>query len=114
MPSVSKRKKITIERLAFLTQREFSVLDKKVEMVQKTMVIKDDLLNFATKDDLLNFATKDDLQMTEVKILQAFDKVIVRFDAMEKDSAAHTILHTRIDDELYSHDKRIKKIEAKI
>ncbi len=54
------------------------------------------------------------MQEKTITILEAIDKVLTRFDAMEKDSAAHTILHTRIDDKLHNHDQRIKKIEAKI
>lgn len=55
----------------------------------------------------------EDARMGTVKILQVVDKFITRFDAEEKDRAAHTILHQRISDTMHDHDIRFKKIEAK-
>lgn len=61
-----------------------------------------------TKDDLQLFANKDDLRYTEVRILQAVDKTVVRFDKAEKNyHAADKLLHDR-------HEKRLERIEAKL
>ena len=101
----AKKSKIKLDKLAQMTQKEFLILDKKIDGVRE---------NMATKDDLKHFATKDDLQGTEVRILQAVDEVVTKFDAAEKEHAAHTSLHRRITDELHGHDQRIKKLEAKV
>ena len=46
-------------------------------------------------------------------ILQGVDKIVTRFDAAEKDHAAHAMLHQRITDDLHGHDQRIKKLEIR-
>lgn len=56
---------------------------------------------------------REDLKEGTVKILQIVDKFITRFDAEEKDRAAHTVLHQRISDTADNHDMRLKKIEAR-
>lgn len=61
----------------------------------------------ATKEDLKHFATKDDLTSFKVEILQAFDKVLIRFDTAEKDNMADKLLHDR-------HERRITRIETKL
>lgn len=45
------------------------------------------------------------------KVLQAVDKVVTRFDAAEKDRAAHSSLHKRITDDILDHGKRIRTLE---
>lgn len=72
----------------------------------KRLATKEDLRHFATKEDLKQFATKDDMKASEVKILQAVDKIAVAFDKAEKDHAADKLLHDR-------HEKRLEKLEAK-
>ena len=42
----------------------------------KRFATKEDLKHFATKEDLKDFATKDDMKASEVRILQAVDKII--------------------------------------
>ncbi|MBI2637492.1 MAG: hypothetical protein HYW88_01200 [Candidatus Sungbacteria bacterium] len=111
----AKKQKMTLDKLARMTQGQFSV-------IQKDMATKDDLkelrhgmvMNFATKDDLKHFATKDDMKLSEVRILQAVDIIATKFDKAEKEEAAHTMLHKRITDGLHGHDQRIKKLEAKL
>lgn len=129
MPKSDKKSKMTLEKLAVTTQHEFLSVGKKVDYIQENMATKDDLKDiqrenlrifatkddlrhFATKDDLRHFATKDDLKTTEVKILQAVDKVMTKFDRSEKEDAAHTQLHKRITDEFHGHSQRLKKLEA--
>ena len=78
----------------------------------KQFATKDDLKQFATKDDLKQFATKDDLQKSTVDILCAFDKILVRFDKTEKDSAADKLLHDRHEGKLESHEQRLIVLET--
>ena len=73
---------MTVDALAAMTAREFSVVEKKIDGV------RDDLKHFATKEDLKAFATKDDMKASEVRILQAVDKIATAFDKAEKDQAA--------------------------
>lgn len=56
---------------------------------------------------------REDMRNETVKIIQAFDKVVTRFDRDEKEEAAHSMLHKRISDDLHDHDKRIKKLEVR-
>ena len=105
---------MTIDRLAQMTQDEFSAIRRELAT------------NFATKDDLKKsmmavleamddklerYATKDDLQKSTITILQAIDTVIMRFDKMEKDSAADKLLHDRHETSLENHEVRIKTLE---
>ena len=73
----------------------------------KHFATKEDLKHLATKEDLKDFATKDDMKASEVRILQAVDKIATGFDKAEKDHAADKLLHDR-------HEKRLERIEAKV
>ncbi len=57
-------------------------------------------------DDVLNEVRNENL-----KNLQSNDIIITKLDTILKDQAAHASLHTRITDDLMSHDKRITKLE---
>ena len=92
---------MTVDTLAAMTAREFAVVEKKVDGV------RDDLKHFATKEDLKAFATKDDMKASEVRILQAVDKIATTFDKAEKDHAADKMIHDR-------HEKRLERIEARV
>jgi hypothetical protein len=101
---------MTVDDLAAMTEREFSVVEKKIDGVRddlKHFATRDDLKHFATKEDLKRFATKDDMKASEVRILQAVDKIATVFDKAEKDHAADKLLHDR-------HEKRLEKLEAKV
>ena len=89
MAKSAKLSKMTVDKLASITQGEFKAVREEM-------------------------ATKDDLKTTEIKILQAVDKIATKFDKTEKEKAAHTVLHKRITDDLHHHNQRIKKLEAKI
>jgi hypothetical protein len=93
--------RMIVDDLAAMTAREFSVAEKKIDGV------RDDLKQFATKEDLKRFATKDDVKGSEVRILQAVDKIATGFDKAEKDHAADKLLHDR-------HERRLEKLEAKV
>lgn len=85
-----QKKKMTMDKLARMTQDEF--LAVRSEMNEGFLAIRREM---ASKDDLKQFATKDDLQKSTITVLQAIDSVIMRFDKVEKDSAADKLLHDR-------------------
>ncbi|MEW6408216.1 MAG: hypothetical protein AB1465_06030 [Patescibacteria group bacterium] len=58
---MSKKKKITLEDLAEMMQRQFDEIDGD-------MATKDDLKKMATKVDLKRMATKDDLNALEERL----------------------------------------------
>ena len=91
---------MTVDDLAAMTEREFSVVEKKIDGV------RDDLKHFATREELKRFATKDDMKASEVRILQAVDKIATAFDKAEKDHAADKLLHDR-------HERRLEKLEQR-
>src|SRR5712664_3228797 len=97
------KKRITIESLVGMVKRGFDDVGRQfgdaIERLRKEMATKDDLKHFATKEDLKHFATKDDMKASEVRILQAVDKIATAFDNAEKDHAADKLLHDR-------HEKR--------
>jgi outer membrane murein-binding lipoprotein Lpp len=66
-------------------------LERKVESIREDIIA----------------ATKHDMKATEVRILQAVDKIATGFDKAEKDHAADKLLHDR-------HERRIEKLEAKV
>ena len=117
------KKRVTIEGLAGMVKRGFDDVgrqfDDAIEGLRKEMATKDDLKHFATKEDLKHFATKedlkdvatkDDMKRSEVRILQAVDKIATVFDKVEKDHAADKLLHDRHEKRL---EKRLEKLEAK-
>ena len=71
----SKNKKMTIDDLA--------------EMIQRNVAMKDDLKNFATKDDLKNFATKADLNAFEKRNNERFTEI----DQSLKEKATKNDIH---------------------
>lgn len=105
------KSKITLDKLAQMTHNEFLVTDRKIDEIRGKMATKDDLKHFATKDDLKDL--KEDIRSDTAEILQKVDKIVKKFDAAEKDHAAHTVLHKRITDELHGHDQRIKKLKIR-
>lgn len=107
MRNGNKKSKMTLENLARMTQNEFTAL-------REEMATKDDLKLLATKAELKDMKDTiiDEVRNENQKVLQSSDKVITKLDVLLKDTAAHNLLHKRIDDELHTHDKRIKKLEA--
>lgn len=121
-----KNSKMTLEKLAAMTQDEFLAMDKKVDDIRENMATKDDLRDmqrenlriFATKSDLKLFATKndlsglrdelkDDIRKGTVDVLRAVDVIVTKFDKAEKDHAADKLLHDR-------HEKRLERVELKL
>ena len=127
MPKSIKKSRITLDKLAQVTQREFLHLNNKIEDIQENMATKEDLKLFATKEDLKSFATKEDLKLFATKedlsdlrdelkddirkgtvdVLRAVDVIVTKFDKVEKDHAADKLLHDR-------HEKRLERVESKL
>lgn len=120
------KSKMTLDRLAGITAREFSVVGEKIDKIHENMATKGDLkeltqniaTNFATKGDLKHFSTKldlddlryelkTDIQKGTVEVLQAVDKIATTFDKAEKDHAADKLLHDR-------HEKWLERIGTKV
>jgi len=114
------KKRITIEGLAGMVKRGFddvgrqfsdAIAGLREEMATnedlKHFATKEDLKHFATKEDLKAFATKDDMKSSEVRILQAVDKIATAFDKAEKDHAVDKPFYDR-------HERRLEKLEAKV
>jgi hypothetical protein len=99
---------------------EFSAVRKEMatefSAVRKEMATKEDLKLFATKAELADMKDTiiDEVRNENQKVIQSNDKVITKLDLLLKDKAAHDLLHKRIGDELHTHDKRIKKLEAAV
>ena len=67
-----------------------------------------------TRLDEFKQGITEEMRGETVKILQAVDGVMARFDVAEKEEAAHSALHGRITDDIHEHDTRIKKLEVAI
>ena len=117
-PKIIKKSKMTLDKLAQMTQREFLHLNGEITEIRENMATKEDLKLFATKEDLKLFATKedlgglrdelkDDIRKGTVDILQAVDVIVTKFDKVEKDHAADKLLHDR-------HEKRLERVESKL
>jgi hypothetical protein len=93
---------VTMRRLGQFTEEVIlpgvelivSGLEKKIGSLEtKVESIREDIIA----------ATKHDVKATEVRILQAVDKIATGFDKAEKDHAADN-----------RHERRLEKLEAKV
>ncbi|MGI5826205.1 MAG: hypothetical protein ACOX50_02215 [Patescibacteria group bacterium] len=75
--------------------------------------LKNELRRFATKDDLEDHKDEINAKMTSFKseIIDHADAVMGEIKAIREDLAAHTLSHTRIDDQLDNHTDRLEKLE---
>ena len=118
-----KKSKMTLEKLATLTQRGFLELDEK-------FATKDDLEKFVTKEDLKKelkkFATKEELYLAldktkdEIKeeirgsmnkFLTEADKISKKIDILLQEKEMGMALYQRHDKKLEEHEKRITALE---
>src|SRR3989344_1119102 len=114
-----KKSKMTLEKLATLTQRGFLELDEK-------FATKDDLEKFVTKEDLKKelkkFATKEELYLAldktkdEIKeetrgsmnkFLTEADKISKKIDILLQEKEMGMALYRRHDKKLEEHETRI-------
>ena len=118
-----KQSKMTLEKLATLTQRGFLELDEK-------FATKDDLEKFVTKEDLKKelkkFATKEELYLAldktkdEIKeetrgsmnkFLTEADKISKKIDILLQEKEMGMALYQRHDKKLEEHETRITALE---
>lgn len=114
--TTKKKQKMTLDKLAMITQRQFLDIRKDMKEMVTKEYLDETLGLYATKGDLEQFKEEIVLGIKEenLKVLQSNDKVITKLDILLKEDAAHNVAHKRINDTLYDHDKRIKKIEEKV
>jgi len=114
-----RQSKMTLEKLAVLTQRGFLELDEK-------FATKEDLKKFATKEDLKKFATKEELYLAldktkdEIKeetrgsmnkFLTEADKISKKIDILLQEKEMGMALYQRHDKKLEEHETRITALE---
>ena len=92
---------MTIDKLAEMTQDEFSAIRREMATT------------FATKDDLADGlqSLREEIRGDLVKVLHGVDVIVARFDKAEMDSAADKLLHDRHETALENHEIRIKTLE---
>ena len=105
-PKSIKKSKMTLDKLAQMTQREFLHLNGEIAEIRENMATKEDLKLFATKEDLKLFATKEDLRQFKgdiidevrkenVKVLQSNDRVVTKLDILLKEEVVRTEQYKR-------------------
>lgn len=112
MTHTPQSKRMTLDKLAHMTQQEFVRIDTRLD----GLATKEDLKSFATKEDMNQFKEEvlGEVRKENLKVLQSNDTVVIKLDQIITDQAAHTLLHTQIDDDLHKHDTEIKKIKEVI
>lgn len=113
MVKLVKKSKMTIDKLARITQDEFVTVRKDMHE-GFTDVRKDMHEGFVGFRKDIAEEVRDIMREGNVKIISSNEKVASKLDEFLKDRAAHDSLHKRITDDFHSHDQRIKKVEAKI
>lgn len=102
MTRLSKTKKMTLEKLAVLTQNEFSALGKK-------FATKEDIESFKNevKDEVRDFKeeVKEDMHENMGKFLTKADSISGKLDKLLEEGKAGTALYKR-------HEKRISTLES--
>ena len=113
MTTANKKSKVTLEKLAQITQNEFTAV--RSEMKHEFTAVRSEMKHeFAVaREDMqmLKYEIVDEVRKENLKVLQSNDTLVTKLDTLLMDQAAHTSLHKRNDDALYNHDGRIKKLE---
>lgn len=104
MVKMFKKSKMTIDKLARMTQGEFKVVREEMQSgfksIHEEMATKDDLK--LLKDDII-----DEVRNENHKVIVSNDGVASKLDDLLKDRAADKLLHNR-------HERRLEKLEVKI
>jgi hypothetical protein len=100
---------MTLDMVARMTQAEFGAIRK--EMGEQFGTIREVM---GTRADLKDFndGIVHAVQQENLKVLASNDKLMSKFDVLLKENAAHTGSHTRVEDTLHEHDKRLKNLEG--
>ncbi len=126
MAKSDKKLKMTLDRLAAVTQDEFLSVRKDMdkgfselrgdtqELRGNMQELRGDMQDgFTTVRKEIVEEVRDIVREGNVKIIASNEKVATKLDDFLKDRAAHDVLHKRITDDLHHHDQRLKKVEAK-
>jgi len=98
----------------FLMANKPNGLLTKNDLLEMEARIRKELQKKADKDDLKRFATKDDLNQLREELVVIKDEVVGELKAMREEFEVHAFSHSRLDDEIDDHEKRIKALETKI
>ena len=92
-----KKSKMTLDKLAQMTQREFLHLNGEIAEIRENMATKEDLKLFATKEDLRQFKGDiiDEVRKENVKVLQSNDRVVTKLDILLKEEVVRTDQYKR-------------------
>ena len=127
MPRTVKKTKMTLDKFTRMTQNEFlSVrqdMDKGFSKLRGDMQelrgdmqeLRGDMQGgFTMIRKEITEEVRDVMREENLKIISSNEKVASKLDDFLKDRAAHDALHKRITDDLHYHDRRIKKLEARV
>lgn len=127
MTKGGEKSKMTLDKLATMTQNEFLAVRKEVDKgfsefrgdVEKLRGDIEDLRigtheGFSMIRKEIVEEVRDVVREESTKVIASNDRVATKLDDYLKDRAAHDKLHGRITDDLHHHDQRIKKLEAKV
>ncbi len=106
---MTRKQKNKIEEKKFVTE---AYLDMRLDGLKKDITegYLDARLDGLKKE--LKEEITEEMRGETVKILQAVDAVMTRFDVTEKEEAAHTSLHERLAETVHQHDQRIGRLET--
>lgn len=93
-----KNNKMTIDKLAEITQKGFEALEDKVE--NKIGGLRDEL--------------KSEMNEKFDQVLDNQDQVLKRLDNLESDNTMDMAVHRRQGDKLENHEERIVVVEEKL
>ena len=96
-PKIVRKSKMTLDKLAQMTQREFLHLNGEIAEIRENMATKEDLKLFATKEDLRQFKGDiiDEVRKENVKVLQSNDRVVTKLDILLKEEVVRTEQYKR-------------------
>lgn len=120
MAKGGEKSKMTLDKLATMTQNEFLAVRKKVDKGFSEFRGDIEDLRIGTQEGFSMIRkeiveeVRDVVREESTKVIASNDRVATKLDDYLKDRAAHDKLHGRITDDLHHHDQRIKKLEAKV
>ena len=108
-----KNNKMTINKLAEMTQKGFEALGDKVENEIGGLrnEMKSELRN---EIGGLRNKLRDEMDEKFGNVLNNQDQILKRLDNLESDNTMDTAVHRRQGDKLENHEKRIVVVEEKL
>lgn len=108
-----KNEKMTIDKLAEITQKGFETLESKLEnkMDSKINGLRDEMGN---KIDGLRDELKGEMSEKFDMVLSGQDQILKRLENLESDNTMDSAVYRRHEDKLENHEKRIAVLENKV